>query len=255
MGHRASSRYHGRALPGKAKTPAPPKRPVQAPKLRTAPRDPQRGRKILLAVAGSAVLVTAAVLGFLLLGGGGDSDSAATGVAAKFRSLGGTFQTYDALPNLRFKGRQLRHVPELPDGFKYNSNPPSSGIHTDQTVIFGIYDEPVPAISTVHNLEHGAVVIRYGPDVASGDIEKLNEFYLDDANGLVVAPMPGLGDTIALAAWTYDRGRQSDRNYEGEGRLAKVDRFDEDAFRAFVDEFRGHGPEPFAVSDLKPGGP
>jgi hypothetical protein len=209
---------------------------------------------ILLAVAGSAVVVIAAVLGFLLLGGGG-GDSAATGVGAKFRALGGSFQTLPAVPNLRFKGQRLRHVPALPPGFKYNSNPPTSGIHTDETVIFGIYDEPVPAISSVHNLEHGAVVIRYGPDVPAGEIEKIREFYLDDPNGLVVAPMPGLGDTITLAAWTYDRGRQNDRNYEGEGRLAKAPRFDEDAFKAFVDEFRGRGPEDFPVSDLKPGGP
>ena len=209
---------------------------------------------ILLATAGSAAVVIAAVLGFLLLGGGG-GDSAATGVGAKFRALGGSFQTLPATPNLRFKGQQLRHVPGLPPGFKYNSTPPTSGIHTDQTVIFGIYDEPVPAISTVHNLEHGAVVIRYGPDVPAGETEKIREFYLDDPNGLVVAPMPGLGDTIAVTAWTYDQGRQNDRTYEGEGRLAKVERFDEDAFKAFVDEFRGNGPERFPVSDLKPGGP
>jgi hypothetical protein len=254
MGHRWPSRYHGRALSKKVRTPVPPKRPVQAPKLRTAPRDPQRGRLILLALAGSAVLVVAAVLGFLLLGGGGEG-SAATGVGAKFRDIGGTFETLPATPNLRYKGQRIRHVPALPPGFKYNSNPPSSGIHTDTTVIYGIYDEAVPAISSLHNLEHGGIVIRYGPDVPGAEIDKIREFYLDDPNGLVVAPMPGLGDTIALTAWTYDRGRQNDRTYEGEGRLAKATRFDEDAFKAFVDTFRGHGPEAFPVADLKPGGP
>jgi Protein of unknown function (DUF3105) len=256
MGHRWPSRYDGRALPGKAKTPAPPRRPVQSPKVRTTPRDPGRNRTILFAVAGSAVVVVAAVLGFLLLGGGG-GDNAATGVADKFRSLGGSFQTLPATPNLRVNGQPARHVPALPPGFKYNSNPPSSGIHTNETVVWNIYDEPVPAISSVHNLEHGGIVIRYGPDVPAAEVEKIREWYLDDPNGLLIAPMPGLGDTIALTAWTYDRGRQNDRTYEGEGRLAKVKRFDEDAFNAFVDEFRGHGPEnpPFTVSDLKPGGP
>lgn len=257
MGHRWPSRYHGRALPGKAKTPAPPRRPVQSPKVRTTPRDPGRNRKILFAVAGSAVLVVAAVLGFLLLAGGDDESSAATGVAAQFRELDGTFETLPATPNLRFKGQRIRHVPAMPPGFKYNSNPPSSGIHTDASIVWNIYDEPVPAISSVHNLEHGGIVIRYGPDVAAAEVEKIREWYLEDPNGLLIAPMPGLGDTIALTAWTYDRGRQNDRTYEGEGRLAKVKRFDEDAFNAFVDEFRGHGPEnpPFTVSDLKPGSP
>jgi hypothetical protein len=257
MGHREPSRYHGRALPGKARTPAPPKRAVQAPKVRTAPRDPRRNRMILLVVAGSAVVIAAAVLGFLLLGGNG-GNSAETGVAAKFRELGGTFETLPARPNFRFKGQNIpRHTPAAPPGFKYNSNPPSSGIHTNETIIYGIYDEPVAPISTVHNLEHGAIVIRYGPDVPSAEIEKLREWYLEDPNGLIVAPMPGLGDDIALTAWTYDRGRVNDRTYDGEGRVAKLSRFDEAAFSAFKDEFRGHGPEnpPFTVSDLQPGQP
>ena len=223
--------------------------------MRTTPRDPERSRRILLIVAGSAVVVVAAVLGFLLLGGGGGEDKAATSVAAKFRELGGTFQTYPALPNLRYKGQRIRHVPAMPPGYKYNSTPPSSGIHTDATVIWGIYDEPIPTISSVHNLEHGGIVIRYGPDVPAAEVEKLREFYIDDPNGLVVAPMPGLGDDIALTAWTYDQGRQNDRSYEGEGRLAKLNRFDEDAFSAFKDEFRGHGPELFPVDRLTPGGP
>jgi hypothetical protein len=219
--------------------------------VRTAPRDPERTRKILLYIGGSALLVVAAVLGFLLLGAG---DNGGSGVAAQFRENGCQFQTLPAAPNLRFKGKQYQHVPAAPKGFKYNSNPPSSGLHTPETVIFNIYDEPVPAISTVHNLEHGAVVIRYGPDVPASEVEKIREFYLDDPNGLVVAPMPGLGETIALTAWTLDEGRRSERNYEGEGRIAKCTRFDEDLFNTFVDSFRGKGPERFPVSDLRPGG-
>jgi hypothetical protein len=242
-------------LPGKARTPAPPKRPVQAPKLRTTSREPSGNRTILLVVAGSAALVAAALLGFFLLGGEEDGSSAATGVAGQFRELGGTFETTPAISNLRFKGQQLRHVPALPKGFKYTSNPPSSGIHTDSTVIWGIYDEPIPTIASVHNLEHGGVVIRYGPDVPASEIERIRAFYLDDPNGLIVAPMPGLGDTIALTAWTFDMGRRNDRAYEGEGRLAKVKRFDEDAFSAFVDEFRARGPERFALDEMAPGRP
>jgi len=224
---------------------------VQAPKVRTAPRDERQTRMILLILGGSALIVVAAVLGFLFLGGGSDADADA---ATQIRESGCTFETLPAAPNLRFKGQQLpRHVPALPKGFKYNSNPPTSGIHTDTTVIFGIYDEPVPAISSVHNLEHGAVIIRYGPDVAASEVEKIREFYLDNPNGLVVAPMSGLGKTIALTAWTYDQSRKSDRKYEGEGRLAKCSRFDEDVFNTFVDTYRGHGPEAFTVDQLLPG--
>lgn len=245
------------ALPRKSRTPAPPKRPVQAPKLRTEPRDPQRNRKIVLAVAGSALVIAAGVLGFLLLGGQGDG-SAATSVAAKFRATEGEFRTLPAAENFRHKGKKLpyRHLPtgELPKGFRYNSTPPTSGIHTDATVIWGIYDQSVPLASTVHNLEHGGVVIRYGPDVPQSEVDKIGEFYVEDANGLVVAPMPGLKDRIALTAWTFDLDRQTDRTYDGEGQLATAKRFDEEAFSAFVDSFRGKGPERFPVSDLQPGG-
>lgn len=200
------------------------------------------------------MVVIVGVAGFLLLGGGDDGGGPATGVGAKFRALGGSFETLPARPNLRVKGQSLSHVPELPEGFKYNSNPPSSGIHADETLIWGIYDEPVPMLSTPHNLEHGGIVIRYGPDLPASEVEKIRGFYLDDPNGLLVAPMPGLGDTIALTAWTLDESRRSERNYEGEGRIAKINRFDEDAFKAFVDAFRGKGPERIPVSDLKPGG-
>jgi hypothetical protein len=199
------------------------------------------------------VVVVAAVLGFLLLGGNGGS-SAATSAGDKVRAAGGTFETLPATPNLRYRGRTLRHVAALPNGFKYNSNPPASGIHTPSTVVWGIYDEPIATISSVHNLEHGGVVIRYGPDVPASEVAKLREFYLDDPNGLLVAPMPGLGNTIALTAWTFDQGRQNDRTYDGEGRLAKLERFDEDAFSAFVDTFRARGPEPFTLDQLQPGG-
>lgn len=207
---------------------------------------------ILYALGGSGFVMVAAVLAFFLLAGGGGDDAAASGPAA-LRAAGCTFETAPALPNLRHDGQQLRHVEAAPPGFRYNTNPPSSGIHTSQTVIFGIYDQPVPAISTVHNLEHGGVVIRYGPDVPAETVAQIGDFYTEDPNGLVVAPMPGLRDTIALTAWTFDQGRQEEENYEGQGRVAKCKRFDQDAFEAFVSEYRGKGPERFDVGDLLPG--
>ena len=213
---------------------------------------------MLIALGASALVVLAAVLAFVLLSGG-DESNAATGADEKLRSGGCKVETIPAAPNFMLNGKKLpyRHLPTgtLPNGFHYNSNPPTSGIHPDQTVIYGIYDQSVPTISTVHNLEHGAIVIRYGPNVSESVVADLNDFYLEDPNGLVIAPMPGLGKTIALSAWTYDQGRQNDRSYEGEGHLAKCTAFDEDAFRAFVDAYRGLGPERFRVVDLKPGGP
>ena len=248
------------ALPKKARTPPPPKRPVQAPKVRSDRHEPRFNQKMVAILVGSAVVIAAIVAAFVLFADGGES-SAATSATGKLRALGCTVQELPAAPNFRLNGKQLpyRHLPNggsvLPNGFAYNSSPPTSGIHTDATVIYGIYDQPVPTVSTVHNLEHGAIVIRYGPQVPSSEVEKLREFYPDDPNGLVIAPMPGLGKTIALTAWTFDQGRQNDRTYQGEGHLAKCTSVDSDALKAFVDAYRGQGPERFAVSDLKPGGP
>ncbi|HEV3478684.1 MAG TPA: DUF3105 domain-containing protein [Gaiellaceae bacterium] len=200
-------------------------------------------------VGGSALVVIAVVLGFLFLGGGSEGAT----VAAKFREGGCEFQTHPAAPTLRVNGDIVRHADELPAGYKYRTDPPASGVHANQTTIFGIYDEPVATISTVHNLEHGGVVIRYGPDVPEADVNQIREFYLEDPNGLVVAPLPSLKDEIALTAWTFDQGRRNEDGYEGEGRIAKCKRFDEERFEAFVEAFRGNGPEDFDVGLLQPG--
>jgi len=53
-----------------------------------------------------------------------------------------------------------------------------------------------------------------------------------------MAPLPKLGDKIALTAWTH---------------LASCSTFDESAFKAFRDAYRGKGPERFPVSQLTPG--
>jgi Protein of unknown function (DUF3105) len=249
------------ALARKARTPAPPKRKVQAPQVRNAPRTPRdeaRSRMILYVLAVSGFVMVAIVGAIFLLAGGSDS-KAATNADDAVREAGGTVQTVQAAPNFMLNGKKLpyRHLPNgvLPKGFHYSTNPPTSGIHTNETVIYGIYDQSVPTISSVHNLEHGGVVIRYGPQVPQSEVSKIADWYLQSPNGLVVAPMAGLGNKIALSAWTYDLNRQNDRNYEGEGHLAELTKFDEDAFNAFLDAYRGKGPERFKVSDLQPGGP
>jgi hypothetical protein len=213
---------------------------------------------ILYILGASGFVMVAIVAAIFLFAGGGDS-KAATDAARAIREAGGTIRTVNAAPNFMLDGKKLpyRHLPNgvLPKGFTYNTRPPTSGVHTNETVIYGIYDQPVPTISTVHNLEHGAVVVRYGPQVPQSEVARIGEWYLKSPNGLVVAPLAGLGNKIALTAWTYDQNRQNDRNYEGEGHLAELTRFDENAVDAFVDAYRGQGPERFKVSDLKPGGP
>jgi Protein of unknown function (DUF3105) len=202
------------------------------------------------AFGASGVLMVAAVLAFFALAG--DSGSAEGGrVAATMKDAGCTFRTLNANKNLR---PNMRHVVELPKRFKHNSDPPTSGLHHPQTIIWGSYDQPISQLHAVHNLEHGGVVIQYGNKVPAETVSRLTRFYIDDPNALLLAPYPRLGERIALTAWTLDEDRAQEQNYEGEGRIALCREFDEDAFQTFVDEFQGKGPERFNVDDLQPGG-
>ena len=180
-----------------------------------------------MAFAASGILGIAAVVLLITLGGRGDESraQAASGRAA-LKNAGCTLQT--------FKDQGRNHIglntedPASVKAPKYNSTPPTSGPHYSVPAIWDFYDTPVLPIQEVHNLEHGGVVIHYGSGVASSEVDKIREFYEEDTEALLVAPLPSLGNKITLSAWT---------------KLATCPRFDEGAFRAFVDEYRYHGPE------------
>jgi len=232
----------------KDRAPTPPKRPVQAPQRRSSPAsaaDAERQRRLLYIVAGSGIAALVVVLGFLFLGGCGDKSEAAV-----LEDAGCTLKSFPAQANTP----DHTDVPTLETKPKWNSFPPTSGPHFGQTAIFGSYDEEVPLVQTTHNLEHGAVVIHYGKDVPETEIEAIRAFYDDDPNGLIVAPLPQLGQKIALTAWTAPEATPGSEPDRGRGYLAECTAFDEEAFSTFVDEHRGKGPERFPMDQLVPGG-
>ena len=204
----------------KVKTPPPPRRAVQAPKQRATPRDDARNKKILYVIGASGFVMLALVVGFFALSGGGDDAESAEGAVATIKAAGWTYQ--------KTKDQGRTHVPELEAGFKYNTVPGTSGEHSNQTVVYGVYDQQVSEINYVHNLEHGAVGMFYGPDVPEGTVAQMQEFYNKDPRGLIMAPDDRLGDQIALTAWTH---------------IAKGKTFDEEVFDTFVEEFGFRGPE------------
>lgn len=199
---------------------------------------------ILATAAIAALTLLAIVLTFFAFR---ETDGAEAGATpGGLADAGCTVKTFPAQPR--------DHVEQLKKGFKYNSDPPSSGPHHPVPAIFGIYDAPIEQIRLVHNLEHGAVVVQYGNGVARGEIEALTEWYRDNPNGLVVAPYSALGNKIALTAWN---GPQEGA---GKGILATCPRFDEGAFETFVEEYGFKAPESdrgdglgFAREDLTPG--
>jgi len=219
------------ALPRKSRTPPPPKRPVQAPKVRTDPRRTRRGnRRVLIIVATLALVLIAVVVGFLVFARGGGGGN--TNVIETLKEAGCSYK------NPKSQGRQ--HVNAVPAGYKPNSKPRSSGPHSLNTIIYGTYSEPVPELNAVHNLEHGAIIIWYGPKVPESTVTEINDVYNDDPRGLIVSPYPKLGNQIALVGWT---------------RVARCNRFDAGVAKAFIQAFRGKGPEKFPMSSLEPGSP
>jgi hypothetical protein len=229
----------------KDRTPSPPKRP-QGPQRRSTPTSPaaaQERRKLILLLGAGALVALVAVLAVVLLTGGGKDER------QTLEAAGCTLQSFPALPNKS----DHSDVPTLDTKPKWNSNPPTSGPHYGQTAVWGSYDEPVPLVQTVHNLEHGGVVIHYGPRVPKADVEQLKgSFYSDDPNGIVISPLPSNGNKITLSAWTAPDASTgtSDR---GRGWLATCTAFDPDAFKAFVDAHRFQGPERIPPELLAPG--
>ena len=242
-------------LARKARTPAPPRRPVQAPKVRTTPKTstPEEDRKrllILVLIAASGLLALGIVVAFLAFGtdnGGGGAGS--TSFAQQMRDAGYTYKSYPAMRNRS----DHSDVSSADEKVEWNSNPPTSGPHFGQWALWGAYDRPVPLTMSTHNLEHGGIVLHYGPQVPEAEVEKLRQFYRDDPNAMLLSPLPSAGDKIIASAWYYDEGRADEDDYLGEGKQITGTKVDEDALADFRDEFRYKGRERIPADNLHPG--
>ncbi|HEV8688576.1 MAG TPA: DUF3105 domain-containing protein [Gaiellaceae bacterium] len=199
----------------------------------------------MLLVAALVALVAVAGAAYLVLR---DTASASEDVGKSFRAIPGcTFKTFKARP----AGVHIANPDVTPK--QWNSFPPTSGPHYGQWVIWGDYDEPVRLTESVHNLEHGGIVIFYGKNVSQAQIEELRRFYRDDPVAMLLAPLPKLGNKIALSAWYAPVGKDGKARPEARGILAECTRFDEGAFKAFRKAYRFQGPERIPAESLQPG--
>jgi hypothetical protein len=133
----------------------------------------------------------------------------------------------------------------------WNSFPPTSGPHYVTPAVYGFYPDPVELARVLHGLEHGGVFILYGSKTPADTAERIREIYNRDPRGLVVAPLPELGNKIALGAWT---SQAPGSELVGVGHLAKCTAVDKQAFEAFLTAYRGRGPESDNLDLLQPGG-
>lgn len=98
-------------------------------------------------------------------------------------------------------------VIELPDDGRqhvicadYDHTPPASGAHFPAWQNCGIYNHPVQNQTAVHSLEHGAVWVAYQPDIDPAVLQTITD-QLKSERFALVAPYPGLQNTVVLTAW------------------------------------------------------
>jgi Protein of unknown function (DUF3105) len=227
----------------KDRAPNPPKRP-QAPQRRTTPSGPRddRQRRLLYIIAATGLIGLAIVLGVVFLVGSGEDED----LAATMQSAGCQLKTVQAQVGDHSAPENATSNP------KWNTDPPTSGPHWPVPAVYGEYDTPLKPAQFVHNLEHGAVFVLYGPDVPAATVQQLKDFYNEDTTGMLLAPYPKLGDKIGLGAWTvpddFEPGGTNGTAY-----LATCSKFDEDAFSSFREDLRFRGPERFPPDSLHPG--
>ena len=107
---------------------------------------------------------------------------------------------------------------------------PTSGDHSATPIKAGVYDKPMPKINLVHSLEHGHIVIYFeNPgEEAAQFFQDWSSLYTGSFGSVIATKSPGLGEAVVLTAWT---------------KSLRLDRFDAAGAAAFVDAYRGRGPE------------
>jgi hypothetical protein len=112
----------------------------------------------------------------------------------------------------------------------YDSPTPTSGPHDPTPTPTGFYTNPQPPTQIVHALEHGNIVIYYDTPEAEvlSTLKDWAGLFGGEFDGVVVTPGPGLGKAVVMTAWR---------------KILRLGRFDPAAAAAFVDAYRGRGPE------------
>jgi Protein of unknown function (DUF3105) len=182
-------------------------------------------------------------------------------VADTMRAAGCTYQDAVPYPPKDWKTLADYHadVPTLSSPVRWKTFPPSGGSHYRLWATWGFYTKPVNPRQVVHNEEHGGVVLWWGPKVPASTVAELRAFYDSQPVAVFGTPLAGLGDRVAISAWTADPSFKGDLglsyrqgNY-GIGHVAVCPRFDEHAFAVFRDAYRGHSPQGFPIAADAPG--
>lgn len=170
-------------------------------------------------------LAAAGVVAFLAIGywwwQSEQSESRFIALAAAGQDL---LQNIETMPDL---GRTHLAIGQTRN---YGTPFPTTGPHEPVWTPTGFYARSQRPTQVVHALEHGNIVIYYD-DPGAEELATLKEWaglFGGQWDGLVVTPSPGLSKAIVMTAWR---------------KILRLDTFDPAAAAAFIDAFRGRGPE------------
>lgn len=186
-----------------------------------ARRTGRQGRTIKKKNKNLPLLIGGGVLGLIIVVSIIFSLSRNTGAAAGVR-------IDDAGPSLHLPS------PDAPMPVPYNSNPPTSGYHWGGGVApWGVQTRPISDTISVHNIEHGGVIIHYQEGLDQTTVDSLADLTrtLQRQNPciiLVPRATANLDVPIALTAWNY---------------LLKLDTFNAEMIQGFFRAHVGRGPE------------
>ena len=180
------------------------------------------------------------------------------GVAETMTAAGCTYR--DVAPYPPNDGVNYHNdVPQLSTTPRWSTFPPSAGAHYRLWATWGFYRRPVKPAMVVHNEEHGGVIIWWGQRVPAATVDRLAAFYRQQPVGTLGTPIDGLGANIALTAWTADPAWKGEpglaylHGHYGTGHIAVCTQFDERAFAAFRNAYRGKSPQGFPLEEDRPG--
>lgn len=115
--------------------------------------------------------------------------------------------------------------------------PPTSGPHASP-VPWQVYNQEVPDLNLIHNLEHGGIVISYRPDLPPDQIAKIKALFAAPYSRkgfspikAVVAPRAANESPIIISSWT---------------RNMKLDSYNEEKMVDYYLRNIGKSPEPTA---------
>jgi Protein of unknown function (DUF3105) len=199
-----------------------------------------RRKRMGYAVAG--VLVAAVVVALIVVvaggGGGGGSGSTASAKDWPSGSVPKRKET-DLAAAASEAGCVLKHPKSegrghITGGFKYKTEPPTSGAHDPEWAHDGAYLKNPGVGHLVHGLEHGRVIIWFKPSAPANVKGSLKKLFDEDKALMILTPnsLP-MPYQVAATAWTQMLGCPSYND--------KVP----DAIRAFRDAYRLKGPEFF----------